>query len=254
MGLKQYVRKGIIDESTGYKTVLRFDELPPDRVLLLLEGKCRRKVRLNARRTLYENYYPEALVGLEDLLLGRARPGATGVYPGAHYILWDARDLLGALEIYPELARRAIFELSRRIRIYDAHEHTTDIQLRQDPGMDSMDDLANPDSELVDALYEMSFAAEDEFPPHLISRLARTFQPGDHLLKQGELTFDLYILLEGHVDVFISEQGERRKVDSLGAGEMVGEMAQFDGVPRSADVVATAPVQELAFAPENFQM
>ena len=250
MELKKYVRRGIISESEAYITLLRYDGAAPDKILLLLEGRARRRIRLTPARTLYENYYPEAFVGLEDYLLGKSRPGAAGVYPGSHYVLWNVDDFSNALSMQPELARRAIFELSRRIRIYDAHERTTDFDLRQDREIE----VGTPDAELADALYEMSFADEDNFPPHLVEKLKHTFQAGDFLMKQDESSFELYILLSGRVSVHQTTDGERRKIDELGAGDMVGEMAQFDRMPRSADVVAEEAVEALVFAPEDFHM
>ena len=250
MELKKYVRRGIISESEAYMTLLRYDGAAPDKILLLLEGRARRRIRLTSARTLYENYYPEAFVGLEDYLLGKSRPGAAGVFPGSHYVLWSVDDFSNALSMHPELARRAIFELSRRIRIYDAHERTTDLDLRQDREIE----VGTPDAELADALYEMSFADEDNFPPHLVEKLKHTFQAGDYLMRQAESSFELYILLSGHVSVHQTTDGERRKIDELAAGEMVGEMAQFDRMPRSADVIAEETVEALVFAPEDFHM
>ena len=220
-------------------------------LLMLLEGRARRKIRLSPSRTLYENYYPVAFLGLEDVLLGRSREGAAGMYPGSHYVLWKVEDFNNALEIHPELSRRAIFELSRRIRIYDAHEKTTDPDLKREHYVA----LGAPEAELADALYEMSFADEDEFPPHLIDRLARDFAPGDYLMRQGDETMELFILLSGSVSVLQSAIGAAPvQIDSLGEGDMVGEMAQFDGLPRSADVVAATATRALSFAPEDFHM
>lgn len=253
MELKKFVRRGNLDESHRYRTVTRFEEQVPGTVIMLLEGRARRKIQLTPTRTLYENYYPVAFVGLEDYLLGRTRAGAAGMYPGSHYVLWEVDDFNSALEIHPELSRRAIFELSRRIRIYDAHSKTTDPDLKREHYVA----LGAPEAELADALYEMSFADDDEFPPHLVQKLSREFASGDSLMRQGDETMDLFIILSGKVDVYMTsdlEGGERRKIDTLGEGDMVGEMAQFDGLPRSADVVATETTRTLSFGPEDFHM
>jgi CRP-like cAMP-binding protein len=252
MELKKFVRRGMLDESHRYRTITGYTGEAPATVVMLLEGRGRRKIRLTPRRSLYENYYPVSFIGLEDFLLGRSRPGAVGMYPGSHYALWQVEDFGNALEIHPELARRAIFELSRRIRIYDAHRKITDPNLKREFYVS----LGAPEAELADALYEMSFADEDEFPPHLVEKLSRTFEPGEALMRQGDETVDLFILLSGKVDIFQSQadDGERRKIDSLGEGDMVGEMAQFDGLPRSADVIAVEETRALSFGPEDFHM
>lgn len=250
MELKQYVRRGIFDESPGYRGVLRFGDAAPRHVLMLLEGRGRRKLQLKPGRWLYENFYPVSFIGLEDFLSGRSRPGAAGVQPGSHYVLWEVEDFRTALSIQPELARRAIFELSRRIRICDERRHTTDPELRREHEIV----LPPPSAELSAALYEMSFAEEDEFPPHLLERFSRRFAPGEALMNQGDRSYELYIIISGRVSVYQSHDGERRKIDMLADGDMVGEMAQFDGLPRSADVVAETETTALALSPENFDV
>lgn len=252
MDIKNFVRRGLLDEGRGYKNVMRFTGRPPANILALLEGKARRKVHLSGNRYLYENYFAPSFVGVEDLLLEHSHSGAVGVYPGSHYVVWNAEDFLNAVQINPLLARRVILELSRRIRIYDLRHRTTDLELRQDPGVE---DVGAPEAEMTDALYEMSFADEDEFPPHIVSRLARLFEPGSYLLRQDDTTDELYIIIEGQTDVYQTpEDGRRHLIDSLGAGDMVGEMAQFDGLPRSADVIARNTVKALEFKREDFHL
>ncbi len=102
----------------------------------------------------------------------------------------------------------------------------------------------------------MSCADDDEFPPHLVDRLAKNFAPGEALMRQGDETMDLFILLEGEVDVFMreSDESDARQIDTLGSGDMAGEMAQFDGLPRSADVIAKTATRALSFGTEDFHM
>jgi CRP-like cAMP-binding protein len=190
-------------------------------------------------------------VGVEDLLLEQSHTGAVGVYPGAHYVVWDSEDFQNAVQMNPQLARRVILELSRRIRIYDQRQSTTDLELRQDVDVE----VGEADAEMSDALYEMSFADDDEFPPHIVNQLFRQFSEGSPILKQDDTTNQLYILLSGEADVFQTRSGEGRvQIDTLGQGDMAGEMAQFDGLPRTADVVARTPVKALEFKPEDFHL
>ena len=80
-------------------------------------------------------------------------------------------------------------------------------------------------------------------PANMLARLesigeAHEFNAGDILLREGEVTSELYILLSGKLKVFAS-QGNRREVvyNTLHPGEYFGELA-FDGGPRSASVQA----------------
>ena len=84
--------------------------------------------------------------------------------------------------------------------------------------------------------------------PSLIHELAargdvRRFARGSVIIREGERSQSLFILLEGQLSVF--SQGERgRKVvyNTLGAGEIVGEMF-LDGGRRSASVQAVTAVE-----------
>ena len=252
MELKKYVRRGIFDETQNYKPLFQYDGKKPNTIIMLLEGRGRRKIKLSNNRFLYENFYPTTFIGLEDYILERSRPGGVGVYPGSHYVLWNGDDFMYALEIQPELARRAIFELSRRIRIYDTRKKSTDTLLKVERTID----IGPPQAELAETLYEMSFADEEEFPPHLEARLSRTYQAGEYLMRQNELSSELYILVSGEVAILHAEigVGVEEEIDRLGAGQLVGEMAQFDGMPRSASGRAVTEVKALVFSPENFHM
>ncbi|MCB1175390.1 MAG: cyclic nucleotide-binding domain-containing protein, partial [Leptospiraceae bacterium] len=225
MELKQFIRKGILSESDRYQAIYRHRPQTPARYVIgLLEGKCRRKIELLPGRHLYENYYAECFIGLEDVLLQRSHSGAVGAYPGAHFVLWDAADFLNSISIQPELARRAILDLSRRIRIYDARKHQTDLDLRlQDEGKAV---IGEPDEHISGALYEMSFATDDSFPEHLVAQLQQNFAQDEVVMRQGEQSTELYIVLEGELGVWQKNAAsERRQIDTIQAGGMVGEMA-----------------------------
>lgn len=58
------------------------------------------------------------------------------------------------------------------------------------------------------------------------------YAAGAVLITQGEQTNDVFLVLEGEVDVVVNGQ----VVATIGAGELVGEMALLDGAPRSATV------------------
>jgi len=68
----------------------------------------------------------------------------------------------------------------------------------------------------------------------LMAKLASA-DPGTHITRRGELKEELYVLLNGIVDVRRSE-GES-VIRSLGRGDVIGEMGLVRHRPRSADVV-----------------
>ena len=63
----------------------------------------------------------------------------------------------------------------------------------------------------------------------------RTFQPGEYIVRQGDVGDTLYVVVQGSFDVLVNGS----QVATLGEGEHFGELALLDTQPRSADIVAS---------------
>ncbi len=69
------------------------------------------------------------------------------------------------------------------------------------------------------------------------------FEAGETIIHTGTRADELFILTSGSVEVRLRLEGKRLlRLDVFSAGMSFGEMAFLDGSPRSADIVATAPV------------
>lgn len=68
---------------------------------------------------------------------------------------------------------------------------------------------------------------------------ARGVAAGEALFRRGEAANEMYVLLEGKVDVTVNG----RLIESLTPGSIFGEMAVVDDNPRSADAVAITEVK-----------
>jgi CRP-like cAMP-binding protein len=81
----------------------------------------------------------------------------------------------------------------------------------------------------------------------------RNFKSGDYLIKQGESGIGLFIILTGKVRIEKTDaSGAKVEIAENGPGDIMGEMAVFDGAPRSASVVATADTECLVLASWEF--
>lgn len=81
----------------------------------------------------------------------------------------------------------------------------------------------------------------------------RSFKPGEYLMRQGESGIGLFIILSGKVRVEKSDtQGRTVELAENGAGDILGEMAVFDGSPRSASVCAVVETICLVLASWEF--
>ena len=62
---------------------------------------------------------------------------------------------------------------------------------------------------------------------------------GATLLRQGDISDDVYFVLSGRLRAFSEpESGVRKILSEIGRGETIGELALFTGEPRSATIVA----------------
>ena len=94
-------------------------------------------------------------------------------------------------------------------------------------------------------------------PPSVVEAIAakvrrRRFRPGEVIFHEGDPGRSLCILESGRVKIMsVSEQGQEVLHAVMSAGEFFGEMALFDEMPRSADVVAMDATQTLNLSDDD---
>ena len=79
-----------------------------------------------------------------------------------------------------------------------------------------------------------------------------SFQPGEVIIRQGEIGDKFYIIESGVVDVTDEKDGAAFEGVSLTTGDFFGEVALLTGEPRNATVIAREPVQTFTLAKEHF--
>ena len=81
----------------------------------------------------------------------------------------------------------------------------------------------------------------------------RALAPGELLCGRADPGDHLFVVIEGRLRVsVVSADGRELSMRIVGAGEMVGEIAVFDGGPRTTDMTAIAPTRVSALAAETF--
>ena len=66
-----------------------------------------------------------------------------------------------------------------------------------------------------------------------------SFNNGEHVIKEGEISKEFFVILEGSADAQVTlEDGETKHLRRMEAGEVFGEIALVTNIPRTADVVA----------------
>jgi CRP-like cAMP-binding protein len=90
-----------------------------------------------------------------------------------------------------------------------------------------------------------------------LDAIHRMCRPGWHaagslILRQDDPSADLYIIREGEVAVRLRRNGSEQELVRLGPGAIFGEMALFDGYPRSANVLALTEVLSFCITCADF--
>jgi CRP/FNR family transcriptional regulator, cyclic AMP receptor protein len=82
---------------------------------------------------------------------------------------------------------------------------------------------------------------------------ARLYAADEFAVRVGELDRSFFIISRGSFEVLVPSAEGPRQVRVLEPGELFGEVAFFDGRPRSADVVALEEAEALILTQAAFQ-
>ena len=93
----------------------------------------------------------------------------------------------------------------------------------------------------------------DALQPLIAAMRERTLAAGELLCGRGDPGDRLFVVIEGRLRVsVVTAEGRELSMRIAGAGEMVGEIAAFDGRPRTTDMTAIAPTRVSALPSEAF--
>jgi len=83
---------------------------------------------------------------------------------------------------------------------------------------------------------------------------AQHFLRGEVIFYEGDFSQDLYIVVSGSIRIVIDYgAATERTINTLGEGAFFGEMAIFEGAPRSATAVAEEEAELLVLGPDKFK-
>jgi CRP-like cAMP-binding protein len=82
---------------------------------------------------------------------------------------------------------------------------------------------------------------------------ARMYAAGDFAVHQGEVDRSFFVISRGSFEVLVPSAEGRQRVRVLEPGDLFGEVGFFDGLPRSADVVALEDAEALVLTQAAFQ-
>ena len=95
-------------------------------------------------------------------------------------------------------------------------------------------------SELLAGIPMFADLAPEDLAVLAQSLVERRFVAGQMIMKLGEEGHSMFIVGEGHVNIFLPGEASRRiSLKDISRGEYFGELALFDDKPRSASALAT---------------
>jgi CRP-like cAMP-binding protein len=74
-----------------------------------------------------------------------------------------------------------------------------------------------------------------------IEKCINEYDVADVIFEEGSTGRELYVVLDGKIDIVKDGGATRTTIVTLGKGEFFGEMAVIDGSSRSATAIAAAP-------------
>ncbi len=110
--------------------------------------------------------------------------------------------------------------------------------------------LREHDGGALNTLYRLELLDQTEIyrtlPVEVLLQLTQnlcrvTLAPGETIIWEGLINDDVFILLEGQLEVFINQNDQPKHVGIIRGGEVFGEMAFFTQEPRGATVRALEP-------------
>lgn len=85
-----------------------------------------------------------------------------------------------------------------------------------------------------------------------LAALGKVYQDGEVICRQGDAGDVLFVVQEGQLEIVREEGGKEMLLRVAGKHELVGEMAVFDRVVRSATVRAKGSARVLTLDKRNF--
>jgi CRP/FNR family transcriptional regulator, cyclic AMP receptor protein len=98
-----------------------------------------------------------------------------------------------------------------------------------------------------------SSLTEEQLYPVARLMSERWVDDGEYLCRQGDRGGELYLVLDGEVEVIKESDGASRLVIVAGAGEALGDLAVLTDLPRSASLRARGLVKTLVMRGEHFR-
>ena len=105
----------------------------------------------------------------------------------------------------------------------------------------------------LDEITLLGELSEDDWSRVLKIVETRHFKIGEDLIRVGDKDDSFYILTSGNVDVIVNIDGSETVLANISEGSVFGEIAFYDGAPRSATIRANSQGAAVRVTRANFE-
>ncbi|MDH5655309.1 MAG: cyclic nucleotide-binding domain-containing protein [Spirochaetia bacterium] len=103
-------------------------------------------------------------------------------------------------------------------------------------------------------LVKLGFEGEEAITNDLFFKYGQTYKPKEIIIREGDTGSEVYLIISGKIVVTEKvEKGSYRILNSLGPGEIFGEMAMLENAPRSATLISATSSKVLSLSRSNFE-
>lgn len=82
--------------------------------------------------------------------------------------------------------------------------------------------------------------------------LVASYSVGDYIIKQGDTSTDICVILNGKADIIVEKNGHEQYIATIGNGDMFGELVLINETKRTASIVCKEKADVLILSYENF--
>lgn len=201
-----------------------FEENDQEKIIyILLEGEVEIIV---GGRVIVELNEKGAFIGEMSSIIGRKRSASVRARTDCAFYCMDGSDMLVLAQYYPVVLSKICKSLANKI----AHTSSELSMLKMFNNVGNTRKIVKPrmdDSQIVENV--------ESYKNKTIK-----FEKGVDLFVEGEMTFDMYILVKGEVRVSIAGEAIVR---ISAPGTIIGEMSSLRVKPRSATVTTVEPCE-----------
>jgi membrane protein len=90
-------------------------------------------------------------------------------------------------------------------------------------------------------------------PKRIFEKYAIAYKSGEILFREGEKSSDIYFIYQGNIGIYRKMDGTEKKIATIRAGEILGEMAYLLKERRTATAIVETESVLLAITPDDFE-